>query len=455
MNWQALLSSGPVTGTVHIPGSKSLTNRFLVLAALGDQPSVIRKPLVARDTLLMVKALEAMGTGFEFFDHDLFVYPAPLHGADIHVGLAGTVMRFLPAMAMVARGSVHLDGDAAARVRPIDPVVRAIKELGVEVDHAVDAHGHAVLPLTVHGDGSVQGGRITIDASASSQFISALLLAAPRMERGIELRHAGGAIPSMPHVDMTVQVLRNAGVEVFTFPKDAGPVRPGHPAVRWLVLPGIPDLGNVEVEPDLSNAGPFLAAAMVTRGSVTIPGWPRLTQQPGEVLREIFMAMGGSVELKNGKLTLSGPDAIRGLDMDMHDVGELVPTVAAVAALAETPSRLRNIGQLRHHETDRLSAICTELERIGGRAWTEGDDLFIEPSWLHGGVIHTYEDHRMATFGAILGLRVEGIEVENIATTSKTLPQFAEMWTALINGHGSVPQAGYDALVELLGGDAE
>ena len=456
MNWEAPHHPEPVTGSVHIPGSKSLTNRFLVLAALGDQPSVIRKPLVARDTLLMIKALEAMGTGVEFYDNELFIYPAPLHGADVHVGLAGTVMRFLPALAMVASGPVNFDGDEAARVRPMDPVVAAIKQLGVEVDHTVDAEGHAVLPLTVRGHGEVGGGRITIDASASSQFISALLLAAPRMVGGLELRHSGGAIPSTPHLDMTVRVLQNAGIEVFTFPKDAGPVREGHPAVRWLVLPGIPDVGNVEVEPDLSNAGPFLAAAMVTGGTVSIPGWPRLTQQPGAILHQILVEMGADAELKNNRLTIRGPDQIRPLDMDMHDVGELVPTIAAVAAFADGTSYLRNIGQLRHHETDRLAAICTELGRVGGKAWTEGDDLVIEPAWLHGGVIKTYEDHRMATFGAILGLRTPGIEVENIATTSKTLPQFPHMWGDLVAGVGNVvPENPYSELDEWQGGGAE
>lgn len=438
MSWPAPYHPEPLSSTVYVPGSKSLTNRFLVLAALGDQPSVIRRPLVARDTLLMITALEAMGTGVEFYDNELFIYPAPLHGADVQVGLAGTVMRFLPAVAMLAHGPVHFDGDAAARLRPMDPVVEAIRSLGTPVESASNPSGQATLPLTVHGTGSVAGGRIVIDASASSQFISALLLAAPRMAHGLEIRHEGGELPSAPHIDMTVHVLRNAGIEVFTFPQDAGPVREGHPAVRWLVLPGIPDVGNVEVEPDLSNAGPFLAAAMVTGGTVTIPAWPRLTHQPGAQLRRIFTAMGATTSVAHNRLELSGPRIIQPIDMDLHHVGELVPTVAAVAAFANGTSALRNVGQLRHHETDRLSALCAEFAALGGTARTVGDDLIIEPAPLHAGVVSTYEDHRMATFGAIIGLRVPGVEIEDISTTSKTLPQFPHMWTDLTEGKSSV-----------------
>ncbi|MGO1594312.1 MAG: 3-phosphoshikimate 1-carboxyvinyltransferase, partial [Ancrocorticia sp.] len=295
--WPAPFHAEPLNASVRIPGSKSLTNRFIVLAALGDQPSVIREPLVARDTILMARALESMGTGLEFYDNALFVYPGPLKAASIHAGLAGTIMRFLPAVATIAKGDVTIDGDEAARVRPMDPVVRAIKQLGVEIDHGTNAAGAATLPVTVHGTGTVRGGQINIDASESSQFISAMLLAAPRMAGGLELRHTGGTVPSTPHLDMTVDVLRDAGIEVFTFPRDAGPVRPGHPAVRWLVLPGIPDVGNVEVEPDLSNAGPFLAAAMVTGGSIEIQGWPRITKQPGDQLRTILANMGASVAM--------------------------------------------------------------------------------------------------------------------------------------------------------------
>ncbi|MCF2705972.1 3-phosphoshikimate 1-carboxyvinyltransferase [Arcanobacterium haemolyticum] len=444
-SWASPYHPGPITTNIRIPGSKSLTNRYLVLAALGDQPSVIREPLVARDTVLMAKALEAMGMGMEFYDHELFIYPAPLHGATVEVGLAGTVMRFLPAVATLAEGPVHFDGDAGARVRPMDPVVQAIRQLGVDVTSATNADGQAVLPLTVHGRGHVDGGHLRIDASASSQFISALLLAAPRMKNGMELRHVGSAVPSTPHLDMTVDVLRSAGIDVSTFPKDAGPVREGHPAARWIVRPGIPDLGNVEVEPDLSNAGAFLAAAMVTGGSITIPSWPRSTTQPGDELRTIFSQMGAHVELSHGRLCVTGPSSIRALDRDLHDVGELVPTIAAVAAFADGTSVLRNIGQLRGHETDRLAALTAEFSKLGGKAWVEGDDLHITPMRLHGGVLETYADHRMATFAAIIGLRVEGVRIINVATTSKTLPQFTQMWTDMTHGISDIrPHIRYD-----------
>ncbi|VEI13725.1 3-phosphoshikimate 1-carboxyvinyltransferase [Trueperella bialowiezensis] len=408
-----------VTATVELPGSKSLTNRYLVLAALGDKPTTIHHPLVARDTELMAGALEALGAAIERSDDDTVwtVHPGAFRGGRVDCGLAGTVMRFIPPLAAFASEPVTFDGDPAARVRPMSAIVGALRDLGVQVD-AASYDGAPVLPITVRGTGEVSGGQLEIDASASSQFVSALLLAAPRMTRGLDLRHVGGTLPSQPHIDMTVTVLREAGIDVVAEP------------TRWIVTPGIPRLPDVTIEPDLSNAGAFLAAAMVTGGSVSVPRWPEHTTQPGDAYRQIFADMGGHVSLDDGVLSVTGPQQLVPYDADMNDVGELVPTVAAVAAFAPGTSRLRNIGQLRGHETNRLAAIVTELGKVGVPAREEGDDLVITGTPTRAAVIESYDDHRMATFGAILGLRIPGIRVTNIDTTAKTLPGFANMWTA-------------------------
>ncbi len=429
MTWSAP-HSGPVNAIIDIPGSKSLTNRYLVLASLGSEHVTLQHPLVARDTDLMARALETLGAVIHRSPNSWTIQPGPIRGGDVECGLAGTVMRFIPPLAAFAMEPVRLDGDPAARVRPMDAIVEGLRALGVEVE-AAELNSSPVLPLTVHGTGAVAGGRLEIDASASSQFVSALLLAAPLMTHGLDLRHVGETLPSQPHISMTVDVLRKAGVDVVEEPADN--------PTRWIVSPTIPQLPDVTIEPDLSNAGAFLAAAMVTGGQVSIPRWPENTTQPGDHYREIFADMGASVTLDDGVLTVAGPDTIRPYDADMKDVGELVPSVAAVAAFADGTSRLANIGQLRGHETDRLAALTSELGKIGVHAFEDGDDLVIEGGGpVKAAVIESYEDHRMATFGAILGLRIPGVEVVNIETTSKTLPNFVAMWTEAIGGeHGT------------------
>ncbi len=457
--WPAPTASGPITATVEVPGSKSLTNRYLILGALSDSPSTLRNPLYSRDTLLMVQALRAMGTRIEEISGNLHIFPAPLHSAHVDVGLAGTVMRFLPPLAGLASGSISFDGDEAARSRPMGPMIQALLDLGIKVEYARNREGEPCLPFTVHGYGRLTGGSLSIDASRSSQFVSALLLVGARMERGLDLTHTGDRLPSLPHIDMTVDVLRRAGVSVQVLGKGGLPATPTNPAQRWILTHGKIEAKDVLVEPDLSNAGPFLAAAMVSGGCVSIPHWPHLTTQAGREFIPIFTRMGGCVQFTGDVLTLSGPPPTRGrvakenthaeesrerpeitpIDIDMHDVGELVPTVAAVAAFAHGPSALRNIGQLRGHETDRLTALSEQLARVGVSARVEGDDLLITPHPMHSAKLHTYADHRMATFAAILGLGVGGIEVENIATTAKTLPGFAQMWEKMLAGSSTKP----------------
>ncbi len=416
-HWPAPTVSRPVDATVSLPGSKSMTNRAMILAALSETPSVVRRPLHSRDTILMAGALRALGIAVDEVDGDWAVTPAPPAGpATVDVGNAGTVMRFVPPLAALARGDVSFDGDPRARERPVGPLLAALRALGADIDDG----GRGALPMVIRGRGELPGGTVTLDASGSSQFVSALLLSGARFAKGVEVRHVGPPVPSQPHLDMTVEMLRDAGVEVDTDTPDV-----------WRVAPGAVRVTEIAVEPDLSNAAPFLAAALVTGGRVTVRDWPQRTTQPGDALRSLFTEMGGRVERTAEGLTLHGTGEVRGITVDLHDVGELTPTIAAVAALASTPSRITGIAHLRRHETDRIAALVREINRLGGDAEELPDGLVIRPRPLHGGVFHSYDDHRMATSGAVIGLVVPGVEVENIATTGKTLPDFPGLWSGV------------------------
>ena len=411
----------PISSKVSIPGSKSVTNRALILAAQANSPSIIRKPLISRDSELMSAGLVALGVGIhdEGDNQSWKITPAPLKGpAHIDVGNAGTVMRFLPPLAALAQGEIAFDGDPRSYERPIGPVIKALEELGIEIDH----QGHYSLPMVIRGTGVIPGGKLTIDASKSSQFLSALLLVGPSMANGITVTHTGSSLPSMPHIDMTVQMLRDFGAEVDV--DKAGQ--------SWSVKAGTLRGQDLVIEPDLSNASPFLSIAMVCGGSITIADWPQKTTQPGDYLREIFTKMGASVELTASGLTLTGDGSIHGIDIDLHDVGELTPSIAALAALADSPSHLRGIGHLRMHETDRLAALTREINALGGNVVEEETALHITPAPLHGGTFHTYEDHRLATAGAVIGLVTPDVLIENVATTRKTLPDFPGLWKSLV-----------------------
>ena len=412
----------PVSSRVTIPGSKSVTNRALILAAQADSSSTLRRPLISRDSELMSAGLRAMGISISDGADSWTVTPKPLHGpAKVDVGNAGTVMRFLPPLAALAHGEIAFDGDARSYERPLGPVIKALEELGIEIEH----EGRYSLPMVIKAKGFIPGGELVIDASASSQFLSALLLVAPSMKNGITAQHRGGSLPSMPHIEMTVQMLRDFGAEV-TVDKSAN---------TWRVAPGKLKAQDLVIEPDLSNAAPFLSIAMVCVGSVTIADWPKVTTQPGDQLREIFSKMGAKIEfIQNGNnwdLKITG-GAIHGIDVDLHDVGELTPAIATLCALADSPSYLRGIGHLRLHETDRLAALRTEFNALGGDFTEEPTALRINPKPLHAGIFHTYEDHRLATSGATIGLVVDGIEVENIATTRKTITDFPGLWSSLL-----------------------
>ena len=408
----------PVISRVTIPGSKSVTNRALILAAQANSPSTLRRPLVSRDSELMSAGLQAMGISITGKD-EWVVNPAALRGpARVDVGNAGTVMRFLPPLAALAQGDISFDGDPRSHERPLGPVIKALEELGIEIEH----EGRYSLPMVIKAKGSIPGGELIIDASASSQFLSALLLVAPSMKNGITARHRGGSLPSMPHIDMTVQMLRDFGAVVHVDKEEQS----------WKVEPGVLHGQDFVIEPDLSNAAPFMSIAMVCGGSITIADWPKSTTQPGDQLRDIFTQMGAQVNFTSDGLTLTGGNSIHGIDIDLHDVGELTPSIAALAALADSPSHLRGIGHLRLHETDRLAALTREINSLGGNVVEDETALHITPAPLHSGTFHTYEDHRLATAGAVIGLVVPDVLVENIATTRKTLTDFPGLWNSLV-----------------------
>ena len=422
--WTAPVAAGPLDARVEVPGSKSLMNRYLVLAALADGVGTVRGALASRDTLLMADALTHLGAGVERDGADWTVTPLPVPSDDaspvqVDCGLAGTVMRFLPPLAALAARPVTFDGDPEARVRPMGPVLRALADLGVQVDD----DGRGTLPVTVTGPRRMVGGPVDVDASGSSQFVSGLLLAGARYETGLLLRHTGPSLPSLPHIQMTIEVLREAGVAV----DDSRPY-------IWEVAPGPIAARDVRVEPDLSNAAPFLCAALVAGGTVRVPGWPERTTQPGALLPELLTAMGGSVRREGDALAVTGTGVVHGIDVDLREAGELAPTIAALAVLGDSPTRLRGIGHIRGHETDRLMALATEITRVGGQAEQTHDGLVITPRALHGAVWETYRDHRMATAGALVGLRVPGVQVVDVATTAKTLPDFVGMWTGMLAG---------------------
>ncbi len=425
--WPAPTTTAPIDATVAVPGSKSQTNRALVLAALaaarGGEVSTLSGALRSRDTDLMLDALRALGLWVEAVAHQVTVSGEidPEPDTRVNCGLAGTVLRFVPPLAALGAATVIFDGDEQARGRPIAPLLDAMRGLGILVDGDT-------LPFAVHGTGSVAGGTVQIDASASSQFVSGQLLTAAAFDDGLTVVHTGETLPSAPHIAMTVAMLRQAGIDV----DDTAPN-------RWRVRPATVAARHWEIEPDLSNATPFLAAAVVTGGTVCITDWPEAGIQPVDTVTDIIGATGAVLRPIDSQLQVQGPASYGGFDVDLHAVGELTPTVAALAALAApgSVSRLSGIAHLRGHETDRLAALTTEINRLGGDCVETPDGLVITATPLHGGTWQSYADHRMATAGAIIGLRVADVEVEDIETTAKTLPAFPRMWTEMVAESGS------------------
>lgn len=424
-HWSAPTVTAPVTATVAVPGSKSLTNRELVLAAIADGPGTIHAPLHSEDSARMIEALRALGVAIEtvpgdgLFGDDLRVTPPARFagGGTVDCGQAGTVMRFVTPLTGLATGDVTVTAHASALHRPMGEMIRALREVGVDIDDG----GSWSLPFTVRGRGRVVGGEVEIDASASSQFVSGLLLAAARYDVGLRLRHRGPRLPSIPHIDMTVDALARRGVHV---------ERPG--AGEWLVPPTVPHAKDITIEPDLSNAAPFLAAAVITGGTVTVGGWPAHSTQPGAQLPQLLTALGAHAVRRHGALTVTGGGRIPGVDMDLSAVGELTPTLVGIALFADGPSTFTGIGHIRGHETDRLAALVSDIRAIGGEAEELADGIRIIPRELTGGVWRAHHDHRLATTGALVGLRVDGVEVDDIGTTAKTMPEFPELWDRML-----------------------
>jgi len=429
--WASPAAAGPVSARVRLPASKSITNRALVLAALGDEPSRIANPLRARDTALAAGALRALGSEIIESRTDWVItpgQPAPGSAVSVDVGNAGTVMRFVPALAALTSAVVCFDGDERIRLRPIGPVLAALRQLGAQIEDG----GRAAVPFTVHGRGAVRGGTVVLDASGSSQLVSGLLLAAPRFDEGVEVRHEGPPVPSAPHIAMTVRMLRAAGADVAELASGRSGDRPD----AWRVRPGRLELGSVTVEPDLSNAGPFLAAALVTGGTVIIADWPRDSLQAAGPILEVLGRMGArSVPGPDG-LTITGTGRIHGITADLRDVNELAPVLTAVAAAADSPSVFTGLAHTRTHETDRLAALAKEINALGGDITELPDGLQIRPRPLRAaaaaGPFGTYDDHRMVMAAAVLGLAVPGLRVANAGTVAKTFPDFTDVWESML-----------------------
>ena len=425
--WASPAAAGPVSARVRLPASKSITNRALVLAALSDGPSQIANPLRARDTGLAADALRALGSEITESRTDWVVtpgQPAPGSAVNVNVGNAGTVMRFVPGLAALTSAVVAFDGDARARQRPVGPILAALRQLGAQIEDG----GRAAVPFTVHGRGAVRGGTVVLDASGSSQLVSGLLLAAPRFDEGVEVRHEGPPVPSAPHIAMTVRMLRAAGASV----EELGARRPD----AWRVRPGRLDLGSVTVEPDLSNAGPFLAAALVTGGTVTIPDWPRDSLQAAGPILEVLGRMGARSSVGPDGLTVSGTGRVHGITADLRDVNELTPVLTAAAAVADSPSVFTGLAHTRAHETDRLAALAKEINALGGDITELPDGLQIRPCPLRaeaaGEPFGTYDDHRMVMAAAVLGLAVPGLRVAGADTVAKTFPDFMDVWASML-----------------------
>jgi 3-phosphoshikimate 1-carboxyvinyltransferase len=436
-DWRAPSANGPVRIQVRPPGSKSVTNRALVLAALAAGPTVITNPLRARDTRLMAAALRDLGA---VIDEDgaaggdtegkpevWRVTPGAVDSAAVvDVGNAGTVMRFVPPVAALTRVSATFTGDARVAQRPMGPLLAALRELGAVIDDG----GRGSAPFIVRGRGGISGGTVTLDASGSSQLVSGLLLAAPRYDKGAEVRHEGPRVPSAPHIAMTVRMLREAGAHVETWATGRQSQAPD----RWRVHPGELRPSSITVEPDLSNAAPFLAAALVTGGSVTIPGWPRRSLQAADQILDFLTRMGADCSMTADGMRVTGAGAIHGITADLGEVSEIVPVLTALAALADSPSVFTGIGHMRTHESDRLAALAGEIGTLGGDVRDRGDGLEIRPRPLRadGAVFASHDDHRLVMAAAVLGLALPGgLPVGNAATVGKTFPAFTRTWSVM------------------------
>lgn len=417
--------SGPVDRTICLPGSKSLTNRALLTAALADGPSELTGVLFAEDTECMMDCLGKLGVSLDADRERRRVRvrgvstPWPQSEAELDCRNAGTVIRFLTAACAGSRGRYRLDGVERMRQRPIGNLVGALCDLGASIEFDGEP---GFCPLTVNAAG-LRGGTVRMDATASSQFVSALLLAAPLADRDVMIELAAAA-PSRPYIAMTLSVMERFGVSVVQheFSRFIVPSSQSYRAISY------------DIEPDASAASYFFAAAALTGGRVTVDGLGRRSVQGDLGFADVLCRMGCRVDQTDTATTVCGPadGRLDGVDVDLNDMPDVVQTLAVLAAFAEGPTRIRNVPNLRLKETDRLSALAAELARMGVDAVVEPDGLTIRPTGVpESAEIETYGDHRMAMSFALAGLRLDGMVIRDPDCVSKTFPEFFDLWSDL------------------------
>ena len=418
--WSAPTPVAMINAVCPVPGSKSESNRALVLGALGDGPSRLSGVLEARDTELMIAGLRHLGVRIQL-DHDEAVVTPPEHfvPAKIDCGLAGTVARFLPPLAALSGGECSFFGDPKMSERPIAPLLDGLRQLGASCS---SEH----VPFSISAPDGLTGREVRIDSSGSSQFISGLLLSAARFPNGLVLHHVGDSVPSLPHIEMSVSMLAQRGVRV------------SNSGMTWTVEPGTISSLDQRIEPDLSNAAAFLLAGVITGGRVTVPAWPSKTTQPGDLIRGVLDKVGAHSELTKDGLSAWSSEDLSGVDLDMSSASELTPVVAALAVFCNGTTRITGVGHIRGHETNRIEAIVDELNAIGVTASELADGIQIEGIGSHGSLsprrpFKTYADHRMVHLGALLALKCSNLEVEDPKAASKTMPDFVERWTKMVN----------------------
>jgi 3-phosphoshikimate 1-carboxyvinyltransferase len=418
----------PLDATVAVPGSKSLTNRALVCAALADGTSVIEGALFADDTEAMGAALRSLGAVIDADAIGRRITVAGTAGAlrpgpvDLELRMSGTTGRFLLPVVALGQGPYHLDGTPSLRARPMGPTLAAMRDLGASIEEH-DRPGH--LPLTVVAPGDLAGGRVAVAGDTSSQFISGLLLAGPYLRGGIEIAISTEVV-SRPYVDMTLATMAACGVEVAR--ASAGAT--GAPVLH--VPEAVYRAIEHRIEPDASAASYFLAAAALCGGRVTVDGLGRASVQGDADFADLLGQMGASVERSATSTTVVGTGTLRGLgDVDLSDMPDMAQTLAVVAAFADAPTRVLGVGFIRGHETDRIASVVHELRRCGIDADAEDDGFVVRPGTPRSARVETYDDHRMAMSFALVGLRVPGIEITNPACVGKTFPGFWDVLESL------------------------
>ncbi len=424
---------GPLDATVELPGSKSLTNRALVAAALADGVSILSNVLIADDTLLMIEALRQLGIAVTVDERACATEVTGCRGhlpessANLYCGNSGTTIRFLTAMTALGQGRYELDGVARMRRRPIGGLGSALQTLGAGIEYLGE---EGFPPLVVHAQG-LRGGQVAFETPESSQWVSALLLAAP-YARGDVFVEVQGDLPSRPFVAMTTAMMERFGVEV---------IQDARETLRLIVeAPQCYTAAHLAIEPDATNATYFLAAAAVAGGRVTVRGLTADSLQGDIRFVEILEKMGCRATWGPRDLSVEGPAAtqcLRGVDVDLNAMPDTVPTLAALAIFADSPTTIRNVANLRVKETDRLRALKTELSKLGADVDELPDGLVIRPPpQLTPAAIDTYDDHRMAMSFALVGLRCPGLVINDPQCCAKTFPDFFPRFEALVTGRG-------------------